>query len=277
MRKSILITFDVEEFDLPIEYGNNIDFEEQINVSTVGLLKILDLLKKHNIQATFFVTAVYAEQNPQLIRKIAENNEVASHTYYHSQFEPSHILSSKLKLEEITGKPVYGLRMPRLEKIELKLVKDAGYSYDSSLNPTYIPGRYNNFFKPASLFIDAKSGLKVLPFSVSPFFRFPLFWLSFKNVRYNVYLFLCKWSLRKNKYLHLYFHPWEFSDISHYNIPQFTKKISGDALLNRFDSLLSDLKKEGEFSTIIDFIDQKSNYNRRQKNQEPRTKTLSKY
>jgi peptidoglycan/xylan/chitin deacetylase (PgdA/CDA1 family) len=255
MDKTILLTFDIEEFDLPNEYGNFISIDEQIRVSTSGLAEVVSLLKKKHIKATFFVTAMFAEQNPLLIREISENNEVASHTYFHSSFENNHVISSKVKLEEITGEKIYGFRMPRLEKIDLQIVKNAGYAYDSSINPTFIPGRYNNLHKPRKLFIEKKTGLKILPFSVSPIIRFPLFWLSFKNIGYNLYLFLCKRALHKDKYLHLCFHPWEFSNIGHYKIPDCTKKISGNEFIERFDRLLNDLKKEGEFSTIIDFIE----------------------
>jgi len=255
MNKPILLTFDVEEFDLPNEFNNSISLDEQLRVSTSGLLKVIEILNKYNIKATFFVTAIFAEQNPLLIKEISENNEIASHTYFHSFFENSHIASSKKKLEAIIEKKIYGFRMPRLEKIDLEMVKNAGYTYDSSMNPTIIPGRYNNLFKPRKLNIDKKTGLKILPFSVSPLIRFPLFWLSFKNVNYRLYLFLCKIALQKDGYLHLCFHPWEFCDIGHYKIPKYINKISGSKYINRFERLLSDLKKEGDFSTIIDFIE----------------------
>jgi peptidoglycan/xylan/chitin deacetylase (PgdA/CDA1 family) len=255
MNKTILLTFDVEEFDLPNEYENHIGSNEQISVSTSGLLKVLELLDKYDIRATFFVTAVFAEQNPQLIKEISVNNEIASHTCFHSFFENSHVANSKTKLEEIIGKKIYGFRMPRLEKIDLEIVKNAGYSYDSSINPTVIPNRYNNLLKPRKLYIDKKTGIKILPFSVSPVIRFPLFWLSFKNVNYRLYLWMCKLALQKDDYLHLCFHPWEFSNIGHYKIPKYINKISGSEYIIRFERLLRDLKKEADFSTIIDFIE----------------------
>jgi peptidoglycan/xylan/chitin deacetylase (PgdA/CDA1 family) len=254
MNKTILLSFDVEEFDLPNEYNNCIGTDEQLSVTTLGLLKVIELLKKHEIKATFFVTAMYAEQNAQLIKEISENNEIASHTYFHGRFENNHIADSKAKLEEITGKKISGLRMPRLQYIDREIVKNAGYIYDSSINPTCIPGRYNNLLKSRKLHVDKKTGIKILPFSVVPVIRIPLFWLSFKNMGYGLYLFLCKLSLKKDKYLHLYFHPWEFSDISQYKIPKYIKRISGNDFITRFDRLLNDLKREGIFSTIIDFI-----------------------
>ena len=47
--------------------------------------QILDILKKNNVHATFFIIGENAEKNPELIRKIAEGgNAVASHTYSHN-------------------------------------------------------------------------------------------------------------------------------------------------------------------------------------------------
>ena len=77
----ILLSFDIEEFDMPLEYNGEISFEEQIAVSRGGLERILDLLKKHNAKATFFSTVVFAEQCQDLVnRLLKEGHELASHT-----------------------------------------------------------------------------------------------------------------------------------------------------------------------------------------------------
>lgn len=255
MRKKILLTFDVEEFDLPEEYQLTIDKGKQLAISTQGLLDVLAILRKHQVMATFFTTAFYAENNPQIIRQIAdEGHEIASHLYYHSDYNPTHILASKQKLEEIIGQEIFGIRIPRLRKMDLKLIKDAGYLYDSSLNPTYLPGRYNHFFKPKTLFFDKNAHISVLPFSVSPLIRFPLFWLSFKNIPFSWYFLLCKQALIADKYLHLYFHPWEFTDLSEFAIPAYIKKKSGQILLNQLEKLIIKLKDKGEFVTIVSFL-----------------------
>lgn len=53
----ILLSFDIEEFDMPLEYEGTIPFEEQLQVSRNGLQNILAILK-HNAKATFFSTVV---------------------------------------------------------------------------------------------------------------------------------------------------------------------------------------------------------------------------
>jgi len=40
----VCLSFDIEEFDMPLEYKGVISFEEQISVSRSGLKIILDLL-----------------------------------------------------------------------------------------------------------------------------------------------------------------------------------------------------------------------------------------
>jgi len=255
----ILLTFDLEEFDLPEEYQQTISKEAQIDIATKGLMPLLALLEKHKVQATFFTTAYYAEQKSEIVKKIAEKHEVASHLYYHSVYDDAHILASKLKLEEITGKEVRGFRMPRLKKTDLSVVKEAGYLYDSSINPTYLPGRYNNLAYPTTLYKDKKCGLWEMPFSVAPFTRFPLFWLSFKNIPFFVYYYFCRQVINKRKYLHLYFHPWEFTDISHIKIPAYIKRKSGEKLLQRLEKLIVKLQKKGaRFISVGDFIQQQT-------------------
>ena len=56
----ILLSFDIEEFDMPFEYERKIDFIDQINISIQGTNSILDILKKHQVKATFFSTATFA-------------------------------------------------------------------------------------------------------------------------------------------------------------------------------------------------------------------------
>lgn len=253
-KNKILLTFDLEEFDLPLEFGEQIDEDEMFQTSTKGLEIILKLLNEYKIKATFFTTAIYAEKHPKLIERIiSEKHELASHMYYHSNYNEEHILKSKKKLEEISNTSVNGIRMPRLKKVNLEKIKKAGYLYDSSLNPTFIPGRYNNLSKPKTLFTDPSTNLLILPFSTS-IFRLPLFWLSFKNFNLHFYILLCKYTLKRDNYLHLYFHPWEFANLSKYKIPFYIKRNSGYIMSKRFKYLLNKLSQKNDFLTITEFL-----------------------
>lgn len=256
MNRYVLLSFDVEEFDMPLEYNFSISPGEQMRVGKNGLDAIDPLLSDPSIVSTLFTTANFAMHYPVDIRQLAGRHEIASHTFYHSEFVDEHLLQSKEKLEEIAGKPVTGLRMPRMRKVEMDEVKKAGYRYDSSINPTWLPGRYNNFHLPRTVYNDG--GMTRVPASVSPLIRVPLFWLSFKNLPYAVFKMLALQTLKKDGYLCLYFHPWEFTDIDNYGLPNFTKKPDGYQLLERLHRLVRDLKKEASFIAMNEFVNEKS-------------------
>lgn len=250
---TILLTFDVEEFDLPLEFNKPIELSEQLLTGKKGLDEIESIISGHRVETTMFTTARFAIEYKDIIKRLSINHEIASHTFSHTTFEKGDLLKSRLVLEEISGKPVTGLRMPRMKKVAMDWVKDAGYQYDSSINPTYIPGRYNNRHLPR-VFYREENMLR-LPTSVTPNLRIPLFWLAFKNFPYPLYRKLALLTLRKDGYLSLYYHSWEFTDVSRYPVPKYLLRNSGQILADRLRLFISDLKEEAEFKTIQAYID----------------------
>lgn len=253
----VLLSFDIEEFDMPFEYGKEISFADQIAISKQGTIAILDLLDKHKVIATFFCTVTFAENVPDLIKRITETgHELASHGYYHSDFKPEHLLQSKLKLEELSGKEITGYRMARMMPVDEKEIEKAGYIYNTSINPTYLPGRYNNLKVSRTFF--SKQNVLQIPASVSPILRFPLFWLSFHNLPLVIYKALTNWTYKKDHYLNVYFHPWEFTDlndIERFGFPAYVRKNTGVKMINRMDNFIKWLKtKNYPFGTFQDFI-----------------------
>lgn len=252
----ILLSFDIEEFDLPTEYGHHLSFEEQIRVSSEGTRKILACLRKHQIKATFFCTANFALHATSIIEEIlAEKHEIASHGYYHSFFDVTDLKKSKEVLEQITGLPIHGYRMARMMSIPEKEIYNAGYLYDSSLNPTYIPGRYNNFTKPRTYFYQ--DDVLQLPASVTPIVRFPLFWLACHNLAGFIFRWLALCTLKHDKYLNIYFHPWEFTNLhtfKDFKLPYIITNHSGEGMIKRLDQFILYFKKRGyAFDTIHSF------------------------
>lgn len=255
----ILLSFDIEEFDMPFEYGKTLPFEEQLSISTEGTLKILDVLKNAAIKATFYCTANYAQHRPEMIsRMVAEGHEIASHGYYHSDFKPEHLLQSRLKLQEIAGVEVVGYRMARMMPVDEQEIEKAGYLYNSSINPTFLPGRYNNFGKPRTWFY--LHNVLQLPSSVSPFIRFPLFWLSFHNLPMGLLKWLSKITHKKDGYLNLYFHPWEFTDLNQperFGFPNYVTKNTGEAFVARLREFIEWAQAKGyNFGTTGSFVNQ---------------------
>ncbi|MFY7811876.1 MAG: polysaccharide deacetylase family protein, partial [Flavobacterium sp.] len=244
-------------FDMPFEYQREISFEEQMSVSKKGTIIILDLLKKHNIKATFFSTATFALNAKDLIERIVkEGHELASHGYYHSQFSNEDYQKSKDVLEELSGQKIIGFRMARMQPVKDELLEKANYTYNSSINPTWLPGRYNNFHVSRTYFKTNK--LWQLPASVVPICRFPLFWLSFHNLPLFLYNFLAKITLKKDNYLNIYFHPWEFTNLNQpekYNFPSYVSRNTADKMTDRLEKFITYFKKEDiDFVATKDFI-----------------------
>ncbi len=253
----ILLSFDIEEFDMPLEYGKKISFHDQIDISINGSNHILDILDKHGVKATFFSTVVFAQNAPEVIKRIISGgHELASHSYYHSNFELEHLLTSRKVLQEISGREITGFRMPRMKAIDENEVRKAGYLYNSSINPTWLPGRYNNLARPRTKFKEA--GIWQIPASVSPWIRFPLFWLSFHNLHLKIYRWLAEKAHKKDGYLNIYFHPWEFTDLKdkkRFGLPSYVSKSSGEKMIENMDSFIDILKRKNyQFSTISDFL-----------------------
>ncbi|HAY3561756.1 TPA: polysaccharide deacetylase family protein [Elizabethkingia meningoseptica] len=252
----VLLSFDIEEFDMPLEYNGIIPFEEQLQVSRNGLQNILAILKKHEAKATFFSTVIFADHNRDLIEALlADGHELASHTWFHSQFSIEDLKKSKDWLQETFNTEITGLRMPRMMEVDAREVENAGYTYNSSVNPTWLPGRYNNL-KVSRKYFPQGNTLQI-PASVSPW-RIPLFWLSFHNFPVGVYRKLAKRALQKDGYLNIYFHPWEFMDITkkEYALPSYTSVNTGEKMVQRFDGFVSWLKQNNyKFGTFKDFLE----------------------
>ncbi|TWF37471.1 polysaccharide deacetylase [Chitinophaga polysaccharea] len=258
MERFVLLSFDVEEFDMPLEYQQPIEMADQMRVGHEGLVVTMDIVNNARATSTFFTTANFAQTFPADIKEIAAKHEIASHTFYHSSFAVPDLLESKRCLEHISQQPVYGLRMPRMRHVEMSDVKAAGYLYDSSINPTWIPGRYNYRSKPRTVYTE--NDMLRVPAAVSPNLRIPLFWLAFKNYPYALFKRLAIQTLKKDGYLCLYFHPWEFVDLKDYNIPAYTKRHAGPVLQDRLSKLLKDLSAEGSFITMHNYLERKNFY-----------------
>lgn len=112
---------------LTFDDGPNQDYTE----------KVLDVLKKENVKATFFVVGERANQYPLILKDIArQGHEIGNHTYYHSRIT---WLSDAKLLEEIdrtsdvvkkyTGKPTIYFRPPfgSVSREKLRLIEKAGY------------------------------------------------------------------------------------------------------------------------------------------------------
>jgi len=110
-----------------------------------GLDKILELLRKNNANATFFLVGELLESNPEISDKIlSEGHEIGFHTMKHTRLDsPDFQAVFKQELEEFSkliSKKIIGFRAPTFSLNEKSswVVDDLvayGYKYDSSMMP----------------------------------------------------------------------------------------------------------------------------------------------
>lgn len=105
-----------------------------------GAEAILDMLKKHDLKVTFFLTGRWAEQYPDLARRIAdEGHEIGNHTYSHPDLTTipdeevlQQIADGEEAIRQATGKdprPLFREPYGAFNDHERTLVRQAGYSY----------------------------------------------------------------------------------------------------------------------------------------------------
>ena len=254
----ILLSFDTEEFDVPREHGVDFTLEQGMEVSREGTHRILDVLQRNSVRATFFCTGNFARLAPDVMQRIMdEGHEVACHGVDHWQPCATDFAESKRIVEEVTGRMVAGYRQPRMFAVDEDAIRQAGYRYNSSLNPAFIPGRYMHLTAPRTPFV--KEGVLQIPASVTPWLRFPLFWLSLHNLPEWLYGWMVRRTLRHDGHFATYFHPWEFYDLKEhpeFRMPFIIKNHSGHQMAERLDRLVRRLKTDGhEFITYSEFTD----------------------
>lgn len=258
----ILLSFDTEEFDVPREHGVDYDtLKEGMEVSVYGTNRILDCLKENGVKATFFCTGNFATHAPEVMKRIMdEGHEVACHGVDHWNPKATDFEVSKQMVEKATGRTVAGYRQPRMFPVSDSEIARMGYRYNSSLNPAFIPGRYMHLTCPRTYFM--KNGVMQIPASVTPWTRFPLFWLALHNLPESLYHWMVCRVLKHDGYFVTYFHPWEFYALDEHpelRMPFIIRNHCGEQLYGRLDRLIKMLKKKGyPFLTFTEFVNVKS-------------------
>lgn len=253
----ILLSFDTEEFDVPCEHGVDFSLEEGMKVSVEGTNKILDILLANDVHATFFCTGNFAEHAPEVMQRIKnEGHEIGCHGVDHWKPQPEDVFKSKEIIERVADVKVTGYRQPRMFPVSDVDIEKAGYLYNSSLNPAFIPGRYMHLTTPRTWFM--RNEVMEIPASVSPHLRIPLFWLALHNFPEWFYHCLVRQVLRHDGYFVTYFHPWEFYNLKEhpeFKMPFIIKNHCGHELEQRLDRFIKAMKAyKQEFITFTEFV-----------------------
>jgi peptidoglycan/xylan/chitin deacetylase (PgdA/CDA1 family) len=146
-RVAVSLSFDVDNATATLSQGV-LDYEviSRGEYGAVdGLPRILRLLDKHQLPASFFIPAVSAALHPQVITDIQASgrHEIGVHGWIHERLpllndegEERRLLTQSIELlTKMTGKRPAGYRAPswQFSFWTLQQVKDAGFLYDSSL------------------------------------------------------------------------------------------------------------------------------------------------
>ena len=146
------MTVDVERISFEDNcYHDNI----AERVAQEGLPKLLYLFEKHNVKATFYLTAKYAKLAKQSLFSILEKgHEIGSHGFDHSEYYDSlnyqqqvEILTkSKKIIEDIIGEEIMSFRAPalRINKHTVKALEYVGFNSDSSVASQRFDGPFTS-------------------------------------------------------------------------------------------------------------------------------------
>jgi polysaccharide deacetylase family protein (PEP-CTERM system associated) len=215
--------FQVSAFERHIDRNGWSQWESRVAANTH---RILELLDRHRIRATFFVLGWIAERYPELVREIdACGHEIASHGYWHRliyQQTPEEFRAdlrrSRDVLQEAIGQPVTAHRAASFSITKqslwaLEILVEEGFLLDSSVFPIHhdrygIPGaeprlhRLTTAAGPLWEFppsVARFAGLNI-PVSGGGYFRlYPLAWTVYCLRRIN----------RARQPFIFYVHPWE--------------------------------------------------------------------
>lgn len=256
MERTFLLTIDLEEFD-------RASGDAAFDLSRKGAENLLEVLSSNGVSATFFTTSTFASRSPDIIKSIAEKHEIALHAYNHTHnyknMDPEeakeHLANAKNILEEMTGREIIGFRAPQMQAPEMNLLRDIGISYDSSLHPTFVPGRYSHHRESMDIH---KDGVVRVPVSVTPRFRLAYSWLWFR-VGGVWYAKMCTRStMKKMDFVSIYFHPWDFVDIRKISGLPFMYARNTHRSPGMLDTYLKWLKGEGfRFMSMGDYLKEK--------------------
>ncbi|QMU53925.1 MAG: DUF3473 domain-containing protein [Nitrosopumilus sp.] len=143
-----MMSVDLEDYFCDLDHTRWEEFKPRVEESTQVLL---ELFKKYNVKATFFILGYIAEKYPELVKQIeSEEHELATHGYYHkdlrkitpNEFEDDLVKSINM-IEKVSKSKVVGFRAPffSINKQTLPVLKiiRKHLKYDSSIFPVRTP------------------------------------------------------------------------------------------------------------------------------------------
>lgn len=269
-----IFTIDVEDwfqtldFNIPVEKWCN--YEDRVRIGTYALL---NALSKYNIKATFFILGYIAQKHPDMVIDIlSAGHEIGSHGMYHKmvttqtpeEFKNDLAVSRKV-IEEITGTPVILYRssswsINNNNPWALEILEDAGYKYDSSMQPfrTPLSGSKGIPTQPFTPVINGRRlNLIEIPSSVIRIFNanFPFSGGFYLRAVHWILFSKALTFINQHRPGMVYVHPWEFDHnqprlkvhlhrrfIHYYNIKNNLSKLEKIISHYEFDTMSNVMK-----------------------------------
>ncbi|WP_059004391.1 polysaccharide deacetylase family protein [Bittarella massiliensis (ex Durand et al. 2017)] len=152
----ITVNLDAEYFWLQLDPAAK-EMPKTLSMGQYGMLRgvdrLLDVLARYQIKATFFCPGKVAEEYPDKLRQIAAaGHEIGCHGYEHenlslfsAQEQRRRLARAVAAIEAVSGRPCRGFRAPEgdLTLETLAIAKELGMVYSSDLfdddRPYYLP------------------------------------------------------------------------------------------------------------------------------------------
>jgi peptidoglycan/xylan/chitin deacetylase (PgdA/CDA1 family) len=163
--KSVCFTIDVEP-----DYGGLLNSD--VYYGKKGLNKLSTTANSYGLKITAFATGKSLEDNPDIVEMLdSMRAEVEQHSYAHKVGHGNKICDIQRGIEthrRVLGKNPLGYRAPQgiINKSEMQLLEKMGIRFDSSIYPTYFPGRFNRSRFPKTPFRIKGSYLIEMPISI---------------------------------------------------------------------------------------------------------------
>ncbi len=159
-----LLGIDFEDWYHPELVEQFIPKNKRIPTMFKGLDKILELLKKYEIKATFFVVGELLYSNPEILDKIlADQHEIGFHTMKHTRldsvnFKP--IFKKEIKeFGKLTSGKSIGFRAPTFS-----INKKSSWIIDELVNNNY---RYDSSIIPAKTRLYGMPNAEKVPYKIT--------------------------------------------------------------------------------------------------------------
>jgi len=179
-----ILGIDFEEWYHPELIQNYLTTEKKTDKVVKGIDKILELLRKHETFATFFMVGELLESHPELLDKILDNeHEIAFHTMQHVRLDKINekIFEDEIiQFKKLTQTKSKGFRAPTFSlnnssKWLIDVLERNNYEYDSSVVPAKtsmygLPNAKKNPYKISSKSLeheDPKSKVTEFPILVT--------------------------------------------------------------------------------------------------------------